>query len=163
MIPGQTSRSRAIRASRNADHWVYRCYDADGVLLYVGCTANVKKRIADHRRGNAGSRASRMLAVFMVSHEVDGPFLGRDAGRVAEAKAIRWEDPPFNMNERGEMYSRAKDSAGAYLVEHGRRDLAIELACTCWREARDAGLRDSWCSAHEGTDVPLYDLDEAAS
>lgn len=29
--------------------YVYRCYDADGVLLYVGCSSNPTKRVEDHR------------------------------------------------------------------------------------------------------------------
>ena len=29
---------------------VYRHYDADGILLYVGCTSNLPRRTASHRR-----------------------------------------------------------------------------------------------------------------
>ena len=38
------------RADRtNARHWVYRCFDADGRLIYVGSTTDLFGRLASHR------------------------------------------------------------------------------------------------------------------
>ena len=158
-IDGQTSRSVSYHegpASR-APHFVYRCYDKDGDLLYIGCTANVKKRIATHRRG--GKAASQWLAVFMTRHETEGPFRDREAGRAAERQAIQLEQPLFNYQERagaGLAAWMTKAPIAQYLVERGYVDLARETACTCWRETREAGARDSWCPAHESEDRPLF-------
>ena len=33
-------------------HYVYRCYDATGALLYVGCTNNPVARLAQHRKSS---------------------------------------------------------------------------------------------------------------
>ncbi|WP_371591635.1 GIY-YIG nuclease family protein (plasmid) [Streptomyces sp. NBC_00513] len=33
---------------------VYRLYDAEGRLLYVGITMNLQQRLADHRRQSFG-------------------------------------------------------------------------------------------------------------
>lgn len=33
-------------------HFVYHCYDADDVVLYVGCTGNPKQRELGHRNAS---------------------------------------------------------------------------------------------------------------
>lgn len=152
-MSGLTSRSHAHHygPGRHADHFVYRCYDADGVLLYIGCTRNVKSRIAAHRRGNGGSKASQWLSVTMASYEVEGPFRGREAGRLAERDAIQAEWPVFNYQETASLDRAAwmtRSGVARYLVEHGHAELALATACTCWRETREAGQTDSWCEAH---------------
>lgn len=54
---GTTSATRShIRAQRHIPevwmpHYVYRCFDATGRLIYVGCTWNPTQRITQHRRG----------------------------------------------------------------------------------------------------------------
>lgn len=153
---GLTSRSRAYHSgpSRVADHYVYRCYDADGLLLYVGCTSDVARRMADHKRGHGGSRASVWLAACMTRYEVAGPFRGRDAGREAERKAIGSEQPLFNTQERRTSnISFYRNAVGRYLVAHGLRELALATACTCWREDRDAGVAAPWCAAHRAMEA----------
>ena len=165
---GLTSRSRAyhVGPARYADHFLYRCYDADGLLLYIGCTNNVERRVAAHRRGDGHSLASRWLSVFMTRHEVEGPFPGRDAGREAEREAIRTEQPLFNYQERkgpnlaGWMTRRP---IALYLVEQGHIALAVDTVCTCWRETRAAGAFDDWCAAHVAAQVVgLTNLQESA-
>lgn len=136
----------------NADHYLYRCYDADGLLLYIGCTSNVSRRIAAHRSGAGQAVASRWLSsAFMVRHEVVGPFAGREAGRDAERLAIHLEQPLFNYQERANAEHAAwmtRAAVARYLVERDRLDLALETVCLCWRETRQANGFDSWCVAH---------------
>jgi len=69
--------------------WVYRCYDAEDRLLYVGQSGNVDQRIKIHRRGPVGAR--------MVRHEVAGPYPTREAALTAEARAIASEKPLLNQ------------------------------------------------------------------
>lgn len=40
-----------MTASQDAPHTVYWMYDAHGVLLYVGCTSDIDRRLGQHRRG----------------------------------------------------------------------------------------------------------------
>lgn len=35
-------------------HYVYWALDADGILLYVGCTIDPKRRLAEHKASKAG-------------------------------------------------------------------------------------------------------------
>jgi predicted GIY-YIG superfamily endonuclease len=130
-------------------HFVYRCFDAHDRLLYIGCTSNVRKRIAEHRRGERA--ASRWLAVFMVRHEIAGPYPGRDAARAVEAEAINFNQPLFNLQHRANERQSASMTRGRvaeYLIDHGHLQLALETACQCWPEAREAGGYDTWCPAH---------------
>lgn len=155
-----TPRSYAHHYGPNvmANHYVYRCYDKDGGLLYIGCTKNVERRIAAHRRG--GKAASRWLAVFMDRHEVEGPFRGRDLGREVESFAIQSERPLFNIQHTASENRAASMQWGSiarYLVDRGHVELARATACECWRETREAGARDLWCVAHEDEDRPLFD------
>lgn len=102
MIAGQTSRSAAYHSTsaRVRSHYIYRCYDADGLLLYIGCTTNPKRRMSAHKNGHT-SQASRLLAACMDRYEVDeDSYETRDAGRDAEQAAIEAEQPLFNIQGR---------------------------------------------------------------
>lgn len=169
MIPGQTTRSTAYHSGPGvtADHFVYRCYDADGDLLYIGCTSNVSKRMAAHRRGS-GAVASRWLSVFMARHQVEGPFRGRDAGREAERRAIQDEQPLFNYQGRvGESLAAwmTRRPIALYLIERGHIELAVETLCACDSDARKVGRIDDHCAPHVAakvaglTDKDLFDWD----
>lgn len=154
-MPGQTGRSRALEMSGRLPHYVYRCFDADGDLIYIGCTSNVARRIGAHRRGEKA--ASRWIKHFYFRHEVEGPFPTRAAGLEAEAAAIQRERPVFNMNSTG-LARWAHNDIAAYLIERGRLALAVETACRCWRETRAAGACDSWCTAHVAEGVlPIWE------
>ena len=115
-MTGQTRRSRAhlerqmreqrIAAAKAEDkrfrdeeieHFLYRCYDADGRLLYIGCTQDVEARMAVHH-SSWQNPASAYLNMHMDRHEVEGPFVGRIAGRKAEREAIAAEAPMLNLH-----------------------------------------------------------------
>lgn len=76
-------------------HFVYRCFDADGVLLYIGSTGNVKRRMAMHARGK--SRASRTVSALMARYATEGPYTDRAAAEAAEQAAIVAESPLLNI------------------------------------------------------------------
>lgn len=79
---------------RDLPHFVYRAYDADDALLYIGCTKNLKDRLAEHRR--IAPWFSQMERVSLI-----GPFVGRDArGRAlaCERRLIAEHRPPFNAD-----------------------------------------------------------------
>lgn len=71
-------------------HWVYRCFDHDGRLIYVGCTTNLPNRLEQHRTASWWSPT-----VAKVTSRVypDGP-----SGRAAERQAIRDEVPRWNKS-----------------------------------------------------------------
>lgn len=73
----------------NEPHFVYRLFDADGVLLYVGCTCRPVHRMSAHRRDKrwAGRLASVTWSEPMRQFQA----------LAAEAKAIREEAPEFNI------------------------------------------------------------------
>lgn len=127
-------------------HYVYRCYDDFGVLLYVGCTAHVKPRLSQHRNAGAHSaNASRWLRATQARIEVEGPYPNKRAGRDAESNAIYDEQPLFNIQGRGKssafIFARVVD----YLFNRGHHELAIETTCNC-------GANDDpeWvCYAHD--------------
>lgn len=85
----------ARRASRRTS--VYLAYDADGVLIYVGCSANVATRIKDHV---LGSKWWHFAATMSVEHY---PNL-REA-RSRERELIELHRPPFNRDGNPE-YAR---------------------------------------------------------
>lgn len=73
---------------------VYRCYDADGELLYVGSTiAGVSTRLAGHKKAAwfpLMDPTKTRLERF--DHELQA--------RAAELRAIRTEHPQFNVHGR---------------------------------------------------------------
>jgi hypothetical protein len=67
---------------------VYRFFDIDGRLVYVGYTASLSHRLEQHRRG-----ASWWPQVHRGTYEV---FDDEETAREAEAKAILFERPLAN-------------------------------------------------------------------
>lgn len=71
------------------DHFVYRTFDADGRLLYVGCTRRLGKRWSEHKL-----ERGRMVAAT-ARCRLQGPYT-RDKARAIEREAIRTESPLVN-------------------------------------------------------------------
>lgn len=74
----------------NNPHWVYRCYDNQGRLVYVGSTADLFGRLDQHRKT---SWWAPTVARVTAKVYPDGP-----TGRVAEREAIRDEVPRWNLS-----------------------------------------------------------------
>lgn len=87
--------------------YVYRVYDADNCLLYVGCSVNPERRMKDHRR-------DRRLWIPYVSHvEVVGPFPRRQALDI-ETHAFDNEGAHFNVTtaEKASVMDRWHTATG---------------------------------------------------
>jgi hypothetical protein len=67
---------------------IYRCFDADGVLLYVGCSRNPERRMDGHR--------SRSTWASQVARRADEWFPTVEAALGAEYMAIVDENPLHN-------------------------------------------------------------------
>lgn len=83
------------------EHFVYRCYDADGVLLYVGATSDLPRRIRVHgyRRQctqhlPTGSLGERMAFWVAERHP------NRVSAFIAERKVIETELPLLNTRNK---------------------------------------------------------------
>lgn len=72
----------------HVEHFVYRCYDRGGRLLYIGCTQYPERRIGEHRKR---SRWGGLLA----TQTFEGPY-GYYEGFAVERAAIEAEAPMFN-------------------------------------------------------------------
>lgn len=77
----------------DANHYVYRIYDADKRLIYVGCSHEPSARIKRHRKTMWW--APQIAAVFTT-----GPFPTRKAGLAAETLARNTEHPRWNIEAR---------------------------------------------------------------
>jgi len=89
---------------------LYRLYDADGVLLYVGVTGNLKGRLATHAESKPWWPKVKRKTVEW--HETR-----RSADR-AEVQAIRSENPVHNIHGRKvPEFNLRKHLTGAELYE----------------------------------------------
>lgn len=79
--------------NRRAPHELYRFYDANGDLLYVGITGSVQIRMSQHRRTQPWWD---LVATMTVQR-----FDSRRDSEIAERVAIRDEDPMFNGSRPG--------------------------------------------------------------
>lgn len=73
-----------------SDTYVYRAFDQDGRLLYVGMTGNLANRWAEHRTGSLWSS-------LMAGYRIVGPFATREAAARYERQAIQTEQPAYNI------------------------------------------------------------------
>jgi predicted GIY-YIG superfamily endonuclease len=100
-------------------HFVYRQFDADGKLLYVGTTSNVKKRMIEHGASPWMSRVHR----FTVEE-----FPDREKALYAEKLAV--------MNERPECNTVWRPN----LAEDGEAMTVAQRKAKERKAKRDAGL-----------------------
>lgn len=108
-----TPKPRARRPRTNKATWVYRYFDADDVLLYIGITDNLENRLDDHARSSSWMD-------FAVRSTLDRHERRAEAEE-AEIAAIRAERPLFNLAHNDEP--GAERRLVDYLIEHDRRDL----------------------------------------
>lgn len=87
-----TSRDRVMR--ENLPHFVYRLYDADDRLLYIGCTRRFTGRLHDHMR-------EKLWAADIDHWTISDPYPNQFDARIAEGEAIRTEHPIHNIAKRG--------------------------------------------------------------
>ena len=80
-------------AMADRPHYVYRHYDADGRVLYIGCTSDPDKRFGQRRTAQSSADWWPLVA----RTEVTGPMSYAEAV-YAEAQAIRADRPPHNKH-----------------------------------------------------------------
>lgn len=103
----------------DAPHWIYRWFDSDGTVIYIGMTCDPKARIRAHRN-------SADWIGWAARVEVQQPqIVGRRAAYAAESQAIRDEMPPFN---------RLPGRAGAGLVQRSIEYVTARGATPPWGE-----------------------------
>ncbi|CAL9647890.1 GIY-YIG nuclease family protein [Streptomyces sp. enrichment culture] len=95
---------------------VYRLFDADGALLYVGMSYAPERRIRDHRRQRAW-----WPQVASISIEW---FATRYRASLAEAKAINTENPVHNVHQTPPWRERQRSDALSISPE-ARRNRSI--------------------------------------
>jgi len=85
---------------------IYRFYDRDGALLYVGKAKNLRSRLFTYKRARAGSVSRKVSKLIgqISSFEIVETETEQDA-LLLENRMIRTERPPFNhANKQTEAY-----------------------------------------------------------
>lgn len=126
-----------IRSDDVRNHFVYRAFDSQGRLLYVGCTQNLKARWQQHRFNN------RHWTVQTHRMKVQGPYCYRKA-RELEKVAIETEEPRYGWTpERGEKLQRKNRWQENRLQEllAGRRPWDMDFAA--FSALHDVAIREA--------------------
>lgn len=104
---------------------IYRCFDKDSKLLYVGISINALSRLATHM-------STALFAEEIVRVEIE-VLPSREAARAAEKAAIHAEAPLYNSNAKPSYGPLIKDISAPL---GGRAALARKLGInesTVWR------------------------------
>lgn len=88
MAAYSAGRRAVVNRTRQSPHTVYELYDGHGRALYVGCSSNVQRRLADHRCKPWWPQVSFMLA------RTAGPYV---SARAEESQRIRDLRPVHNL------------------------------------------------------------------
>lgn len=94
---------------------LYRWFDSDDLLLYIGISDQLTVRVGSHIRGSSWMD-------FAVRSTVER-FSSRTEAADAEVSAIKAEHPLFNHKHNDSP--EAKQRLVEYLVAHGRTDLLM--------------------------------------
>lgn len=73
-------------------HYVYRVFDADDRLIYVGCTTDLPTRLETHRRGAWWAAQIKKVTAKVYRDSV--------TAHQVEREAIRTESPRWNVKGR---------------------------------------------------------------
>lgn len=101
---------------------VYRMYDADDRLLYVGVTCNTANRWQAHRRNSAWWKA--------VARKELTTYPDRSAALTAEREAIRAEKPVHNVSGHPDKPSRHVHLVLSEEQAEKVRALARQMRCS---------------------------------
>lgn len=85
--------------------YLYRLYDQDGALLYIGITSNLRRRRSTHR-------GQSPWFPQVAGYRIQGPFTWRGAEK-AERAAILAESPRHNKCIDQAAHARASKIPGA--------------------------------------------------
>lgn len=94
---------------RETPHFVYRCFDADGQLLYVGCSMKPEERMKEHRKFR-GWWTDRVAQITLEG------FPDQASGLAAEKHAIQTEHPRYNWQFRTTVAQRANWQPEHYIA-----------------------------------------------
>lgn len=111
-------------------HSVYRMFDAEGALLYVGCTAQWPLRLDQHRVGRPWWQDVATVTIES--------FPSREDALDAESRAIEVEHPLHNADRSAvakENWGRRLD---AQKSAHARGVYCDEVVCAACRPRRRA-------------------------
>lgn len=78
-------------------HWLYRAFDADGELLYIGCSLNPTARIDHHAITKVWWELVRTITLET--------FPTKAEARAAEAAAVKAERPLYNVTHNRPRFS----------------------------------------------------------
>lgn len=112
-------------SSHRERHWIYRVFDKDGQLLYVGETANPLVRLRQHAGlGAAYDHHRRTVSPWFPHMDTIHlePCDYQALAREKEAEYIRLEKPKFNQIHNKEQESSLTDASGEHLQAPSRND-----------------------------------------
>ncbi|WVX88603.1 G-I-Y Y-I-G endonuclease [Gordonia phage CheeseTouch] len=89
-------------------HYVYRVFDAEQRLIYVGCTKNLFERLRAHQYNSWWA--------FQAAHVKAEVFPDKWVGRKAEREAIQVGRPRWNLNGRGDRRFWTSDEYCDYIT-----------------------------------------------
>ncbi|MBL7899728.1 MAG: GIY-YIG nuclease family protein, partial [Crocinitomicaceae bacterium] len=82
---------------------VYRFYDEDNNLIYIGKSIHIKKRIEQHLKNTKTSKAIEMRErISSIQHELTGSEL---IALLKESEAIKENQPRYNRAQRNSSFS----------------------------------------------------------
>lgn len=131
---------------------VYYFHDRTGKILYIGMSANIKKRIRQHFGGKMDSkrRQAFLADITSISYELTGTTA---IARLLEDAEIRKHWPPHNFAQKRPTkkftIQQYRDRMGytRWSIQPLKPGLKGELIFHSLAEARDATL--SWCRRYD--------------
>ncbi len=114
-IPETGRLSSRMPEEEDRETALYRWYDEDSLLLYIGVSGNLSSRTKGHIKGSSWIDFAARSAIERHPN--------RAAALAAERTAIKTEGPLFNSQHNS---PEARERAAKYLAGHGRLDLLAQ-------------------------------------
>lgn len=97
-------------------HYVYRLFDAEGRLLYIGSAEDVVQRIYLHRTQYAATFGPTIARHY--HHHTSEEYPDARSAYEAEKAAIRAECPPLNIHHNPRVWRKARNGVAVPVGEY---------------------------------------------
>ncbi len=89
-------------------HWIYRIFDKEDQLLYIGCAQDVDSRLRFHFELSVAVPTSWEIARCYARHTSE-KFATKALARIAEREAIRLEAPLLNRQHNPSRFKKVNN------------------------------------------------------
>jgi len=129
---------------------IYKFYDEQKELIYIGKSVHIKKRVEQHLRNVKTQKSLEMrIAIASIEHELTGSEL---IALLKESEEIKTNQPPYNRSQKNVHFSHGlylHHDQNGYLNLHVKKNAGSEQAVVTFTSLQSGkNFLENWLSTY---------------